>query len=373
MPRRSLLIKLGLFFGCWSLLGLVSASQMFLSDFSTGRPINWRMVFTTQVPSWYLWGLLAPLILRAGRRFRIERGSWLPGLGVHLLLSATAALGHIACLSLLVRLATPAGRSFSFPETYLSFFGGWFHFEVLTYWAILSAGYAFEYYRKYREREVRAAQLETQLAQAQLETLKTQLHPHFLFNTLNAAAALVHTDEGDAAVTMLARLSDLLRQTLDHDGRQEVTLQQELDFLERYLDIQRMRFPDRLAVRLEIEPEARAAQVPNLILQPLVENAIRHGIAPRESAGVVEISARREGDALMIEVADDGLGLPTGWREGDCQGIGLANTRARLEGLYGTRQRFSVRDARGGGVFVGLTIPWRVCPAEANGDGNTVP
>jgi len=186
-----------------------------------------------------------------------------------------------------------------------------------------------------------------------------QLHPHFLFNTLNAIAGLVRDRKDKAAVQMIAGLSDLLRHTLENSGKQEVPLREELDFLELYLDIQQMRFSDRLTVRMEVAPETLNARVPNLILQPLVENAIRHGVAARVSAGEVYISARRENGALELKVADDGPGLKRGWRIEDAGGIGLSNTRERLAQLYGKEHRFEVRNREGGGVEAALLIPWR--------------
>jgi LytS/YehU family sensor histidine kinase len=234
------------------------------------------------------------------------------------------------------------------------------HISVLIYGTILGVGYAFNYYVKFREREARASQLEAQLAQAQLHALKMQLHPHFLFNTLNGISGLVRDGSNKAAVRMIAGLSDLLRHTLDTEAQQEVPLRRELEFLELYLDIQQMRFPDRLRVRMEVAPETLDAQVPNLILQPLVENAVRHGIAPRAAPGTVGISARRDDSLLEIKVYDDGPGLRPNTRTGEGGGIGLANTRARLAQLYGTGHRFDVRDRPEGGVEATLVVPFRL-------------
>jgi two-component system LytT family sensor kinase len=240
-----------------------------------------------------------------------------------------------------------------------------YHLELIAYGMIIGVGYAFDYYARYREREFRASQLEAQLAQAQLQALKMQLHPHFLFNTLNAIAGLVRDRKDKAAVQMLAGLSDLLRHTLENAGKQEIPLREELDFLELYLDIQQMRFSDRLKVRMEVAPETLNARVPNLILQPLVENAIRHGIAVRVSSGLVAVSARRENGLLHLKVADDGPGLKRDWRLEDGVGIGLSNTRERLNQLYGREHRFEVRNREGGGVEATLLIPWRVSAGEA--------
>jgi two-component system LytT family sensor kinase len=235
-----------------------------------------------------------------------------------------------------------------------------FHQDLLIYGAIIGVSYAVSYYFRFREREFRASQLENQLVQAQLQTLKMQLQPHFLFNTLNGIAGLVRDSRNKAAVDMLAGLSDLLRYTLENAGKQEVPLKEELEFLELYLDIQQMRFSDRLKVEMRIEPEVLDALVPNLILQPLVENAIRHGISLRAAAGIVGVSAARDDGLLRIRIYDDGPGLKRDEVDGAAtvEGVGLSNTRARLAQLYGERQRFSLAERAGGGVEAVLVFPF---------------
>ena len=226
------------------------------------------------------------------------------------------------------------------------------------YGLLLLLNQVFRYYRRFREGELRSSQLETQLTQAQLQALKMQLHPHFLFNTLHSISALIRRDP-DAADKMIARLGDFLRLTLENSGAQEVSLQKELEFLKCYLEIERVRFRDRLTTRLDIEPRALDASVPNLILQPIVENAIRHGVAPRSAPGHVEISAKRGERALRIQVRDNGPGLSaiTAPDDGFREGLGLTNTRARLARLYGAAHRFELEDAPGGGLLVTLEIP----------------
>jgi len=208
-------------------------------------------------------------------------------------------------------------------ESFTSFF---------TYMVVVGAYYAFDYYQKYRERDLRALELEGRLTQAELQNLKMQLHPHFLFNTLNTISVLM-TKDTKAANSVLVRLSDLLRMALDNVSTHEVTLKEELDFLARYLEIEQTRFEDRLTVRMRIEPGVLAARVPNLILQPLVENAIRHGVAPLLTPGTIEISARRENGNLRLEVRDNGSGLPNS-NQHVREGVGLSNTRARLVQVY---------------------------------------
>lgn len=241
-----------------------------------------------------------------------------------------------------------------------------FHSNLVTYWVLVGATCGYNYYVRYREGQLHAAQLSTQLAQAQLQTLRTQLHPHFLFNTLNAIATLVHRDP-EAADQMIARLSDLLRLTLEGIGVQEVPLANEIDFLRGYLEIEQARFGDRLTVDMQIPPEVLGARIPYLILQPLVENAIRHGIAPRSQPGRVVIRAKSKNGFLVLEVRDSGPGLAAGSDTDTRQGMGLSNTRSRLEKLYGEHQRFEMKNGSNGGFVVTLTFPLQLTSA-ADGD-----
>ena len=258
----------------------------------------------------------------------------------------------------------PPAQPRSFVEMFSSRALNQIHLDLLIYGATIGMSYAVSYYFRFREREFRASQLESQLAQAQLQTLKMQLHPHFLFNTLNAIAGLVRDSRNKAAVNMLAGLSDLLRYTLENAGKQQVPLREELEFLELYLDIQQMRFSDRLRVELHIEPETLSALVPNLILQPLVENAIRHGISRRAAAGLVGVSANRDGGDLHIRIYDDGPGLKQDNGNRMVEGVGLSNTRARLKQLYSGEQNFSLAERPNGGVEAVLIIPFTVAPEE---------
>jgi two-component system, LytTR family, sensor kinase len=233
-------------------------------------------------------------------------------------------------------------------------------YGAMIYWLILLISYAFDYQRRYREGEVRATRLEAQLAQAQLQALKMQLHPHFLFNTLHSISALVHKSP-NAADKMIARLGDFLRQTLENAGAQEVSLQQELEFLKCYLEIERIRFEDRLTIQFDIDPQTLDARLPNLILQPIVENAIRHGIAPRTGPGRIEIEARRFNGTLHVQVTDNGQGLSPDSTNGTIvkEGVGLANTQARLKQLYGDDHRLDLANTAKGGLTVILEIPFK--------------
>jgi sensor histidine kinase YesM len=229
------------------------------------------------------------------------------------------------------------------------------------YWAILASIVSTQYYRRFRDHELRTSQLETQLALAQLQMLRMQLHPHFLFNTLNAISALLHKD-ADKADIMLARLGELLRTTLESTGTQKIPLRQELEFIQPYLEIEKARLGDRLKVQMDIDPEVMDAAVPNLVLQPLVENAIRHGIAPYAQTGRLDIRARPENGMLRIEVKDNGPGLSPEQQASASAGsfragVGIANTRARLQQLYGPHHQFEMTNGPSQGLTVSLLIP----------------
>lgn len=222
------------------------------------------------------------------------------------------------------------------------------------------------YHRQAYDRE----RLEARLARAQLESLELQLHPHFLFNTLNAITALI-AKEPRSAERIVTGLSELLRFSLNRAGEQEVTLERELDLLGRYIEIQQVRFPDRLRVELDVDPAVLSAMVPSMILQPLVENAIRHGIAPRAAGGRVDVRAVRDGDTLRLQVTDDGLGAraPGSGRGRGQDGVGLGNTRARLQHLYGERQEMHAGPGISGGYVVSIVIPFHTAAAPVTVDG----
>jgi sensor histidine kinase YesM len=242
--------------------------------------------------------------------------------------------------------------------------------DLQRYWYIVLITQAISYYGKYRERELQSSQLEAQLALAQLEVLKIQLEPHFLFNTLNSIATLARYD-GEAAENMTLQLADLLRFSLDAMGVHEVPLSRELTLLQKYIDIQHMRFRDRLTVDMDIAANTLSAMVPNMILQPLVENAIRHGIGPRRAAGRVRVVTRLVFDELWMEIADDGVGLTRLDGTVPREGVGLRNTRARLQQLYNHDHRLMLEDAPAGGCIVKIHIPFRPCSEEVISDAHS--
>lgn len=354
-------VKWAIIVGFWTFFGLLNGTQLYLGLRMEGLRLSLWRVFATDVFGWWPWIAATPIVLALGRKFPFERGRWWRVVPVHLVACLLIAGAHFAIFTYVNNLFSPFGPPRvprSFWDSFLGRATSQFHIDLLIYAATLGVSYAVSYYLRFREREFRASQLEAQLAQAQLQTLKMQLHPHFLFNTLNGIAGLVRDSRNKAAVDMLAGLSDLLRYTLENAGKQEVALKEELEFLELYLYIQQMRFSDRLKVEMHIEPEVLDALVPNLILQPLVENAIRHGVSPRSRSGVVGVSAQRDNGSLRIRIYDDGVGLKRDDGTATVEGVGLSNTRARLAQLYGERQRFSLSEREGGGVEANLVIPF---------------
>jgi two-component system, LytTR family, sensor kinase len=313
-----------------------------------------------------LWFAVTPLILPLAKRFPIDRRSWFKSSLLHIFAGVSLSI-------VLLFIYTVLARAFGLDsprQTLLASFRGLIvasiHAEILTYWMVIGLSQTIDYYRKYRERELRASQLETKLAKAQLDALRMQLNPHFLFNTLNSISVLM-ADDVKSARRMLTRLSDLLRSSLASDETHEVTLKEELDFLQNYLDIEQTRFQDRLTVRMQIEPGVLDARVPNLLLQPLVENAIRHGIAPRANEGVIEIQATRYNGMVQLKVSDNGVGFGLKTEEVFARGIGLSNTRERLNQLYGSAHRFHIVTGTGAGFKVVIAIPFR--NGATNGEG----
>ncbi|MBK8151501.1 MAG: histidine kinase [Acidobacteria bacterium] len=344
-------------FGIWTIFGFFFASQLALQNQLSENPVSFWRILSWQLFSGYIWFLLTPVILYFGKRFTFEDGRWKSSLPVHIAASFAIAFVQLAFDAYVLpqlgylRRFQPA----TFWETYKIFLLVNLHFGVAIYWAVLSIYQAIRYYRKYRERNLRASQLEARLAQSRLQVLKMQLHPHFLFNTLNAVSELIHKDP-DAAERMIGDLSDLLRLSFENLEIQKIPLKQELEFLEKYLQIEQMRFQDRLRVEMKIAPETLDASVPNMVLQPLVENAIKHGIGPRTRGGTIEVAAERQNGSLHLSVRDDGIGVPFGDVETLHEGVGLSNTRRRLRHLYGENHKFEIEC--GNGVSVRLTLPF---------------
>lgn len=314
--------------------------------------------------TWAGYALWTPAIFWLGRRFPFERQGWQRALAIHVPASLVITTVHLVLVATW-RFYLQGVRG-GHPEWWNTVIDGYFRSvdrELPVYWAIIGLQHAVDYSGQARAREARSARLETRLVESQLQTLQQQLHPHFLFNTLHAISTLVHRDP-DKADLMIERLSDLLRITLHKVGVQEVELAQELDYLRAYLDIEQVHFGDRLRIEYRVDVAALDVLVPTLILQPLVENAIRHGLEPMPRTGTLTIESQADGDTLWLRVRDDGAGLPKNWKRRE--GVGLSNTRSRLDRLYGEEAALTVRENPGGGVLVDVYIPLRRHAAKAD-------
>ncbi|HYH86689.1 MAG TPA: histidine kinase [Pyrinomonadaceae bacterium] len=350
--------RLAFIWGVWTLVGLFFSSQIYFFFLRTDRPVSILSSLAWQMSAVYVFALSTPLVLWLARRFRIERALWRRSLVVHFLAGTAIAAAWAMCH---IVIDSSFGSRIKFtPDNLARHVLVLLDKELLVYWIIVVISHAVDYYQRYREGELRASQ-------AQLQALKMQLHPHFLFNALHSISALVHSDP-EAADKMIARLGDFLRLTLETSAAQEVPLRQELEFLNCYLEIERIRFQDRLTTHIEVDPQVLDCSVPNLILQPVVENAIRHGVAPRSAPGHIEIRAERHGHLLRLQVRDNGAGLPANNSRRACVGgVGLSNTRARLSQLYGASHRFELANDPRGGAVATIEIPFIAHEEEAHG------
>jgi len=342
--------------------GLMMTAQVHLSSTMGGNPIGWRKSFFLEMPIAAAWVLFSPAILALGQRYPIVGRGWPPRVALHLVIALSFILLLYLFSSWMTPLVLAATPVHSLAQRTARTFVIWVFSDGLLYWSILTVSLAVAHYRKLRARALIASQLETQLAQADLYALKSQLHPHFLFNALHTIGSLIRTGDRDSAVKVTADLGDLLRRMLDVASQQEVPLKQELDFIRSYLDIEQVRFRDRLSITFDIDADVLDARVPHLVLQPLVENAIRHGIAPHLSAGHVGVLARRKGSRLALAVWDDGPGSGNG--DGARPGIGLANTKARLHRLYGEDFLLEVTNLPERGVEARVELPFHLALAE---------
>jgi sensor histidine kinase YesM len=349
-------VRYGLIWGVWTLVALFFSTQVYVMYYAEKQPIRYLRGFLVQATVCYIWALATPLILWLVRRFCIERSNWIRRSLLHFFLSILLTSTLLALHFVVFMTVISRGAQIS-PMSLFSFLYYNLDRWVLVYWFILLLSHAFNYYNSFRKNELNASQLRTQLVQSQLEALKMQIHPHFLFNTLHSISALLSRDT-EAARKMITRLGDFLRLTLENSGSLEVTLQQEIEFLNGYLEIERIRFQDRLTTEIRVDPEVLDVRVPNLILQPIVENAMRHAVGNSASGRVEVVAAPRNG-VVRIEVKDNGPGIDADRmleaRRG--RGLGLANTRARLEGLYGEAAHFELVNDPAGGLIVALEIP----------------
>lgn len=331
-------------FAGWTALALFLAAGNSLTYLSTGQSGSWRLTISLSLAQWWVWALLTPLIVRWSRKWPIRpirRFDHARPILMHSAVGLPLAFGKTVVDRALRGFITGVTPYFLISNI---------TFQFVIYWVIVAVVHAMESHRRERERERRSAQLETRLAEAKLQLLRAQLQPHFLFNTLNAIAELVHESPA-AADRMITGLGELLRQATGSSER--ISLAEELDLVKRYVDIQQGRFGDRLRLAMEVDPEVLTAQVPTMLLQPIVENSLRHGLA-QVANGRIEVRAKRQGTWLSLEVRDNGIGLPAG---GLKEGLGLGNTRARLEAAYGRDHRFEVGNLAGEGLQVSIDLP----------------
>jgi two-component system LytT family sensor kinase len=339
----------------WVVPALLAALQAFAQH----RLGNWdgqlSRILLFEFGDWLLYGALTPIVFYLARRFPLERGHLASRLSLHL----AGALFNCALWALggtVLRRVIFSDQSAFTGRGFVGWFFTSLPFGVAVYFAVLGIEHAIFYFREARERETQAARLSAQLAEARLGALRMQMKPHFLLNSLNAILVLVRDRDHATATRVLEELGEILRQVLRTDRPEMVPLAEELDFLRRYLAIEQVRFSDRLRIRFQLDPAVEHAAVPDFILQPLVENALRHGIAAGTEAGLVAISARREGDALVLSVEDDGPGFDEGRSP---TGLGLSNTRERLQVLYGTGATLTVSPRPGGGTVAAIRLPYR--------------
>ncbi|HEU4584785.1 MAG TPA: histidine kinase [Gemmatimonadaceae bacterium] len=357
---RTRLRSAALIVALWSVPAILATVETYLFLSMEGRsPVLWR-VLLAQGSGWFTWAALTPLIFAVTRQAPLRYPPRGRELLIHVACFLAAAVVHAFVYTSVGLAVSTAPQESTFMVLLGKSLLGWFPISLMVYAAIVSGGHWLTLVQRERERERRTAALEAQLARAQLQALRMQLHPHFLFNTLNTIATLVREQERDAAVRLLAQLGDVLRQVLRSAGEHEVRLGDELAFTREYLEIEQLRFADRLRVAWDTEPQTLDALVPNLVLQPLVENALRHGIAKRPTAGLLEIGSRREGGRIIIWVRDDGPGLgESASTVGG--GVGLTNVRARLAALHGDAAELRIESlpADAGGARATIVLPWR--------------
>ena len=354
--RRATLLFLG-----WTLVSIIFAGISYAAAIGeNNKEFGFISALRLNLVQFYVWAVLSPLVFRFSRRFPIE----FRPLNVRNLLLYFPALISFAGIHQVIHLAvlwsiTPRWRQ-KYPaliDCYRAYFAFGFYIDLIIALLIVIAVHTLLYYQSFRASELAQSSLKAQLAQAQLRALKMQLHPHFLFNTLHSISSLVLEDPPKAN-SMIARLGDFLRLTIDNSDQQLVTLKEETEFLRCYLDIEQVRFGDRLTVTFELEPQTLSAQVPHLILQPMVENAIQHAIAPRSARGHINIEAKRLNSLLRVAISDNGPGISSNANLPWKQGVGLTNVRTRLQQIYGPDFRFELMNTKGGGVTAFMEIPF---------------
>ena len=345
----------------WFGVGLFDATQTVFTMRAEGMHHAWVRLFFTLLFAWLPLALATPVILALGRRYPPWHlwafSAWL----IHLLSCCAICLIASAWTAgfevLLNPWADPSGPGTWSHLMFFRFFSGLISYLVL-YVAVLGIGYALDSRERLAHQETETARLNEQLSKAQLSALRRQLEPHFLFNALNSIAGLIRENRNDAAVNMIAGLSDFLRHVVEDSNRQEVQLGEEIEYLQKYLDIQKVRFAERLALTVQVPSELLRSQVPSLILQPMVENAVKHGISRRAQGGEIRISAHRSNGMLTLKVYNDGPSLTANY-ENTSSGVGISNARARLRGLYGDSFELKMQNQGSHGVEASVSVPFR--------------
>ncbi|HEX6052975.1 MAG TPA: histidine kinase [Gemmatimonadaceae bacterium] len=377
IPPKNRWVVPSVVIGLSALCALIEASQNYIGAINFGRPVPWSEAVRRTLPSWVIFALITPAVLFFARRFSVERIGWRRAVPIHFLGAAVFAVTHLGGTALYY--GTRPGNLAPAGMLLTKYLTAYFVLDVLIYCGIVGATHAMHYYREAKARELAASRLQASLTEARLAALRGQLNPHFLFNTLNAVTTMALKREHENVVATLGYLSELLRVSLDERLPQEVSLADELELLDRYLEIQRIRFGDRLTITRDVDDDALGALVPIMILQPLAENAIVHGIAPVPGPGELRLRAARANGQLRLEVTDTGPGFGMrgqgagngavgGAAPGErvshsAGGIGLANTRERLAQLYGDESILELGDIPGGGASVSVTIPYRLAPS----------
>jgi two-component system, LytTR family, sensor kinase len=351
----------------WCGVGLFDATQTVFVMRAEGMHHAWFRLFLTMLVSWIPWALATLLLLRLGRLYPVAQWRRLSTWGTHLAACAAIGLVSAAWAVLLDELLNPWAKTTSsepFTRLWLDRFYNGLLWYLILYSAILIAAHMLDFGERLALQQIETARLNEQLSKAQLNALRRQIEPHFLFNTLNAIAGLVREKRNDAAVGMIVGLSDFLRHVVEDSDRHQVPLGEELEFVQKYLDIQKLRFAERLQVSVDVPRELFLAQVPSLILQPMVENAVKHGIANRVQGGAIRIVAFRTNSTLTLSVYNDGPSLPA-----DCEktgsGVGISNVRTRLQNLYGDEFSLNMQNRDSGGVEVSVSVPFASLPVAS--------
>ena len=352
--NKQFLFKIAVVFFLCAFLAILSSLAVFSERQLLGK-YTWFQFFLLSGVGWFVWILLSPFILWLGDAFPIDRRRWKSSVVIHLFSGLFFALVYIIIRTLLFN----SGDSFTeFVLRIKSLAFTHLPNQLFFYWGILGIGYAIKYYSILREREVRSLRLEKELSDARLLFLKSQLHPHFLFNTMHTIANLIRDKAYDVSIETISGFSELLRISLDHLDTQFVSLKEEMEYIDLYLNIEKIRFKDRLTTVVEVPPEILSSKVPFLVLQPFIENSVKHGLTKLEDSQLIRISASKDGPNLILNIEDNGPGLPDGWALEENSGVGLKNVHLRLSSIYGDKFSIKFQNRNVSGVTVTIILPF---------------